>query len=116
MLADKAMALRSPVSYDDASDHNTGVSLSRALHVYRAKQSRRAKQFFRAVVRDPRVARLLDEVIALRGVRMKERGREAFDRLHEIQSSLFAAIQASELADDLTSVRRASSELSDRFN
>jgi hypothetical protein len=31
----------SPVSYDDASDHNTGVSLSRALHVYRAKQSRR---------------------------------------------------------------------------
>jgi hypothetical protein len=99
----------SPVSYDDASDHNTGVSLSRALHVYRAKQSRRAKQFFRAVVRDPRVARLLDEVIALRDVRSKERGREAFDRLHEMQSLRFAAIQAGELAD-LTSARRAPAE------
>jgi hypothetical protein len=115
MLADKAMALRSPVSYDDASDHNTGVSLSRALHVYRAKQSRRATQFFRAVVRDLRVARLLDEVITLREVRSKERGREAFDRLHEMQSVRFAAIQATELAD-LMSVRRAPSELSDRLN
>ncbi|HMG54093.1 MAG TPA: hypothetical protein VK601_11430 [Kofleriaceae bacterium] len=115
MLADKAMALRSPVSYDDATDHNAGVSLSRGLHVYRAKQSRRAKQFFRAVVRDPRVARLLDEVIALRGARSKERGREAFDRLHEIQSVRFAVIQAGELAD-LLSVRRAPSELSDQLN
>lgn len=115
MLADKAMSLRSPVSYDDASDHNTGVSLSRALHVYRAKQSRRARQFFRAVVRDPRVARLLDEVIALRRVRAKERGREAFDRLHEMQSVRFAAIQATELAD-LISMRRAPAELSDRLN
>jgi hypothetical protein len=115
MLADKAMALLSPVPYDDADDHNTGVSLSRALHVYRAKQSRRAKQLFRAVVRDPRVARLLDEVIALRGVRAKDRGREAFDRLTELQSVRFAAIQATELAD-LISMRRAPSELTDHFN
>jgi len=115
MLADKAMALLSPVPYDDANDHNTGVSLSRALHVYRAKQSRRAKQFFRAVVRDPRVARLLDEVIALRGMHGKDRGREEFDRLTELQSVRFAAIQASELAD-LISMRRAPSELTDHFN
>jgi tetratricopeptide (TPR) repeat protein len=115
MLADKAMAMRSPVSYDDASDHNTGVSLSRALHTYQAKQSRRAKQFFRTVIRDPRIARLLDEVIALREVRVKERGRAAFDRLREIQSSRFAATQASDLAD-LTSVHRPPSELSDHTN
>ena len=115
MLADKAMAIRSPVSYDDASDHNTGVSLSRALRVYRARQSRRAKQFFRAVVRDPRVARLLDEVIALREARSKERGRDAFDRLHEMRSLRFATIQASELAD-LTSARRAPAELPNHLN
>lgn len=115
MLADKTMAIQSPVSYDDASAHNTGVSLSRALHAYRAKQSRRAKQFFRTVVRDPRVARLLDEVIALREVRLKERGREAFDRLHEIQSSRFAAVLASALAD-LSSAPRGPSESSDHLN
>ena len=115
MLADKAMVLGAPVSYDDASDHNTGVSLSRSLDAFRARQSRRARQFFRAVVRDPRVADLLDEIIALRGVRAKERGREAFDRLRELQSSRFAAILASELTDLIGSPRRPS-ELSDRFN
>ena len=115
MLCDKAMPLRSPVSFDDGTDHNTGVSLSRALHAYRARQSRKARQFFRAVVRDPRVARLLDEVIALRGMGTKERGREVFDRLHELRSLRFAAIQASELAD-LVSMRRAPSELSDHLN
>jgi hypothetical protein len=110
MLADKAMTLGTPVSYDDASDHNTGVSLSRALRVYRAKQSRRARQFFRTLVRDPRVARLLDDVIALREVRSKERSREAFDRLHEMQSLRFALAQARELAD-LVAARQAPSDL-----
>lgn len=99
MLCDKAMPMRAPNSYDEAQDHNTGVSLSRALHVYRHTQSRRAKQFFRALVRDPRVVRLLDEVIALREVRSKERGREAFDRLHVMQSREFAIAQAKQLGD-----------------
>src|SRR5213078_722367 len=97
MLVDKAMPIRSPASYDDASDHNTGISLARALRTYRAKQSARAKRFFRTVVRDPRVAHLLDEVIALRHAHANERGREAFDKLHELQSSRFAALQATEL-------------------
>lgn len=114
MLADKTMELRSPVPYDEARDHNSGVSLSRALHVFRTKQSRRSKQFFRAVVRDPRVASLLDEVIALRGVRNNERGREAFDRLHELQSSRFAATLASELAN--LTVERATRAPSGLFN
>jgi len=110
MLADRAMAIRSPASYDDANDHNTGISLSRALRVYLAKQSRRARQFFRTLVRDPRVARLLDDVIALRQARSKERGREAFDRLHEVQSLRFAVARARELAD-LVAVHRAPSGL-----
>jgi hypothetical protein len=110
MLSDKAMTMRAPVSHENASDHNTGVSLSRALRVYRAKQSRRARQFFRTLVRDPRVARLLDDVIALREVRSKERGREAFDRLHEMQSLRFAIAQARELAD-LVAARQAPSDL-----
>jgi hypothetical protein len=99
MLADKTMPIRTPATYDDAQDHNAGVALCRALHVYRDRQSRRAKQFFRALVHDPRVACLLDEVIALREVRSKERGREAFDRLRVLQSREFAVAQADQLAD-----------------
>ena len=45
----------------------------------------------------------------------QERGREAFDRLHEMQSVRFAAIQAAELAD-LISMRHAPAELSDHLN
>ena len=93
------MPIRSPATYDDAQDHNTGVSLCRALHAYRGRQSRRAKQFFRALVRDPRVVRLLDEVIALRETRSKERGREAFDRLRILQSRELAVAQAAQLGD-----------------
>ncbi len=99
MLCDKAMPMRAPNTYDEAQDHNTGVSLSRALHVYRRTRSRRATQFFRALVRDPRVVRLLDAVIALREVRSKERGRGAFDRLHVMQSREFAVAQVKQLGD-----------------
>lgn len=94
MLADKTMRLRQPAPRVDAQDHNTGVSLWRALHVYRRKQSRRAKEFFRTLVRDRHLAPLLDEVIALRELRSKESGREAFDKLHRIQSSEFACTVA----------------------
>jgi hypothetical protein len=48
---------------------------------------RRTRQFFRTLVRDPRVARILDEVIALREQRPGERGREAFDCSRLMQSA-----------------------------
>jgi tetratricopeptide (TPR) repeat protein len=111
MLADKTMAMCEPRSYDDSQDHNTGVSLWRAIHAYRRKQSRRAKQFFRTLARDPQLTRVLDEVIELRLARSNERGREAFDKLRHIQSSELARALAIQLLARAESSERDHSEL-----
>ncbi len=54
-----------PKCSEDAEDHNTGVSERRRLRAYLEDQPRNAKKFFRALVRDPRVAKLLDQSTAV---------------------------------------------------
>ncbi len=91
-----------PRSYEEATDHNTGVSLLRGLHAYLKGQSRPARQFFRGLVRDPRVAKLLDESIAVvrRWHDQHPTGeREAFDRMQLMRSREFARAEASKLGD-----------------
>ena len=91
-----------PKSSDQARDHNTGVSLRRALHAYLDGQSRASKRFFRALVREPRVVGLLDEIVAVaqrRSAQHPTGEREAFDRMMLMHSREFAQLQAHKLRD-----------------
>lgn len=93
--------LRAVKSADDARDHNAGVALWRALHAYRARQSRRSKLYLRKLVRDARIARLLDEVLTVRArwAATRSDDRTDFDRLRHLQSRELAATMAHELRD-----------------
>jgi tetratricopeptide (TPR) repeat protein len=89
-------------SGDDARDHNAGVSFRRSLHAYLGSQSRAAKKFFRDLVHDPRVAKLMDESIAVvrRWHAQHPTGeREAFDRMNHLKSREFAVAEAHKLRD-----------------
>ena len=93
-----------PKSSDQARDHNTGVSLRRALHAYLDGQSRASKRFFRALVREPRVVGLLDEIVAVvqrRTAQHPTGEREAFDRMTLMHSPEFAQLQAHKLRDHI---------------
>ena len=91
-----------PKSSDQARDHNTGVSLRRALHAYLDGQLSASKRFFRALVREPRVLGLLDEIVAVvqrRTAQHPTGEREAFDRMTLMHSPEFAQLQAHKLRD-----------------
>lgn len=100
-------------SYHDHRDTTCGADLRDNLHAYLAQRSPRTTRYFRALLKDPRVARLLDDVLAAR-VRWHDQhatgDREAFDYLHRVQSPTFAAETAASLADLLPrSAARATS-------
>lgn len=90
------------VAGDDAMDHNAGVAFRRSLHAYLGGQSRAARTFFRNLVRDPRVTKLMDESIAVvrRWHAQHPTGeREAFDRMNRLKSREFAIAEAQKLSD-----------------
>jgi tetratricopeptide (TPR) repeat protein len=98
MLAGERTA--APRSYQEAKDHNTGVACRRSLHAYLAHQPPAARKFFRALVRDPRVAKLIDESIAVvrRWQEEHHQGdRSAFDRMTLMRSRPFALGEARKL-------------------
>ena len=103
MLAgDKVRRAPTVTSAEEADDHNTGVSLLRALHAFLRRQSRASRRFFRDLVRDARVARLLDESVAVvrRWHEQHPTGeREAFDRMQRMRSRHFATLEAVTLRD-----------------
>ncbi len=91
-----------PKSSEEARDHNTGVSLLRTLDTYFKDQPRAAKKFFRGLVRDPRVTKLLDEsiVVVRRWEDEHHKGdRSAFDRMAVMRSWSFAEGEAYKLRD-----------------
>jgi len=93
-----------PKSSEEARDHNTGVSLLRELHAYLKDQSRASKRFFRAIVRDPQVVALLDEIVAVvqrRTMQHPTGEREAFDRIRLMHSPEFAQREAQKLRDHI---------------
>lgn len=95
--------------HEDTEDHHTGVSERRRLHGYLQEQSRTARKFFRSLVRDPRVARLLDESSAVvrRWHEEHRTGRRsAFDRMSRMRSAQFAAVEAQKLLDLLPALRQ----------
>ena len=94
-----------PKTRDEASDHNAGVALCRSLHTYLAHQRAPARRFFRGFMRDPRVAKLLDESIdVVRRSHQEPTGqRAAFDRMRLLRSPAFAKAEALKLHDLLPS-------------
>ena len=105
---EKTRGKRTVTSRDEAEDHNTGVSLLRGLHAYLHGQSRVSRRFFRDVVDDARVMRLLDESAAVvrRWHEQHRTGeREAFDRMRVIRSPEFANAEAGQLRDLLAAPR-----------
>jgi tetratricopeptide (TPR) repeat protein len=91
-----------PKSSEEIRDHNAGVSLRRELHAFLKNQSRASKRFFRTLVRDPRVVRLLDEIVAVVERRMAQHPtgeREAFERMTLMHSREFAQTEAHRLRD-----------------
>jgi len=97
-----------PKSADEVRDHNTGVSLSRSLHAYLTRQSRESRVFFSALMKDPRVVRLLNESTS--AVRAWSQDRDAdravFDRLTQLHSRAFARTEAQKLCDLLPAALR----------
>ena len=109
MLAgEKTRGKPTVTSRDEAEDHNTGVSLLRALHAYLHGQSRVSRRFFRDVIRAARVVWLLDETVAVvrRWHEQHRTGeREAFDRMRVMRSPEFAKAEAGKLRDLLAAPR-----------
>lgn len=109
MLAgEKTRGKHTVTSADDAQDHNTGLSLLCGLHAYLRGQSRASKRFFRDVVRDARVMRLLDESVTVVRRRHEQHPtgeREAFDRMQRMHSLRFAQAEARKLQDLLGAPR-----------
>lgn len=99
----------SPKSRTEAEDHNTGIALRRNLHAYLKNQSPAAREFFLALVRDPRVSRLLDESLAT--AKRWQAGRQPadrtdFDRLQLLHSREFARSEAHKLRDLVVAEQR----------
>lgn len=93
-----------PGSNDEISDHNAGVSLLRSTRAYLNAQPARTRRFFRTLVLDPRVARLLEETEEVVRRWSQERlskpgDRSAFERMNQMRSPEFAAEQARLLQD-----------------
>jgi tetratricopeptide (TPR) repeat protein len=91
-----------PRTSDDVRDHNIGVSLLRSHSGYLGeRRSPRSRSFFRSLVRDPRVAKLINEIETVRKRWFEERpaDRALYDRMHEMQTLDFARQQARELSD-----------------
>ncbi len=89
-------------SREEARDHNSGVSLRRSLHAYLARQSAASRRFFREVLSDARVVRLLEEsaeVVRRWEEEHRTGKREAFDRMQLMRSRKFADAEASKLHD-----------------
>ena len=89
-----------PKSAEEVEDHNSGVSLNRALFAYLKRRSSAASAYFRNLINDERVSGLLNEAISVVRRRYEQHpkgDREAFDRMMEIRSRGFADSQAATL-------------------
>lgn len=102
LIGEKRRGAEPQESFEEVQDHNMGVSLLRGLHVYLKGRSVGCKRFFRDLMGDARVARLVDEIATL-VQRWKEQHRtgerESFDRMHLMRTRAFADVEAGKLRD-----------------
>lgn len=100
------LGLRSPnkpSNRSEAEDHNTGVAMCRRLHGYLKTQTRSSKTFFRSILNDPRIARLLLEIEGLRRPPAQPEpvpfDRGPFERMTLMQTREFAEAEAGRMLD-----------------
>lgn len=108
------MRSRQPKDYEEARDHNVGVELLRTLHAYLGQQSRRAKKFFRDLVRHPHADALLTEIMDVVVRWHSQRGttdREARDRMELMHTPEFARNEAREILPEAQRQARLASSL-----
>ena len=89
-----------PESSHEARDHNAGIDMYRDHNDYLRKKGRRARRFFKGVVKNGKVGALLNEMdLVIRRWREQHPTgeREAFDRMNSMQKQEFARQEAQEL-------------------
>ena len=96
-----------PKTSQESRDHNEGVALCRALHNYKMNQSRKSKQFFQALLKQPRIAALTRETGDLVNkwhTKHPAPERAVFDRMQHIRSFEFAQQEAGKLAEEMVEI------------
>jgi tetratricopeptide (TPR) repeat protein len=99
------VSLRSPTkprSRQEAEDHNTGVAMCRRQRPFLKAQSRASRSFFKGIMKDARVARLLAESEDVRQRWQSAQSpddRGDFKRMTLMGTKEFAAAEASNLLD-----------------
>jgi tetratricopeptide (TPR) repeat protein len=91
---------KSPKNRDEARDHNTGVDLYRDLGGYLRKSGRDARRFFKRVLKNPQVMKLIDELGAVTQRWRIQHGagdRETFDRMNKMKKPEFARRESAKL-------------------
>ena len=98
------------VEYEEARDHNEGVSLLAELHAYLARPPSGSKQFFKRVMTDERVEGLIQELLdSARRWHADRQGkdRSAFARMNLMRSRQFAESEVHRLGDLLAPPSKA---------
>ena len=91
---------KAPRTFDEISDHNSGVHFHRSLADYLARP-RPAVVFLQGIIGDERVTRSLKRLADLRGRWFGHPGAERaiFDEIRRMEGRLFAASEAQMIAD-----------------
>jgi len=91
-----------PKDFAQSEDYNGGVELRASIAPYLAERSRKCKDFFSAILKDPKVRKALAEVSACAAahsqLRDTRKHRANFERWRQLQSMEFAR----EMADKLS--------------
>jgi tetratricopeptide (TPR) repeat protein len=96
-----------PKSNEEIRDHNEGVNLSRTLHDFKSKQSRKSKKFFQTLLEQPRIISLIQESEDLADKWQTQNPtpkRNVFDRMQRIRSFEFAQGEAGKLGKEISDI------------
>jgi hypothetical protein len=78
----------------EVEDYNAGVDLANGISPYLSRRGTKTRSFFRAILKQPEIKALVDEVSTCASnhsnLKNSEERRQNFDRLHEIKDFKFA--------------------------
>jgi hypothetical protein len=91
-----------PDNPDEAADHNAGIAMSRRMHAFLKKQSPASKTFFKRLMTDPRVERLLVKLEDARRLwlaKVSPDDHRGFEQMTLMRTKEFAFAEAGKLVD-----------------
>ena len=100
---------RKPKSADEVADHNTGVELMRSLEVYLHNKKHTGKKMLTLLLENLEIKALVKEAVNVRQCWRNGRSddRKWFDRLHEMESSVFAEKTADRIWPQVEALKTA---------